>query len=172
MDKKEISKIYNETLDMVFRYVYSRVGNKELTEDIVTDTYVTFMEIVDRYDGSSKVETFIIGIARNKIHKAWDKDNLKKYVDIDLDCIVIEEDDESEEIYEKKTQILLEHMEKVLKKLPNKYKRIIELRFKEMMTTEEISESMDISKGNVRVLQHRALSKAAVIANKLNISIS
>jgi len=171
MENKEISKIYNQTLNMVFRYVYSRVGNKELTEDIVTETYLTFIEIADRYDNSSKIETFIIGIARNKILKAWDKKNLKKYVDIDLDSIVIDENDSLNEIYEKKTEILLEHMEKVLNELPYKYKKIIELRFKEMMTTEEIAKSMEISKGNVRVLQHRALNKAAVIANKLNLSI-
>jgi RNA polymerase sigma-70 factor, ECF subfamily len=172
MNQKEISTIYNETLNSVFRYVYSRIGNKELTEDIVTETYLTFIDIADRYDGSSKIDTFIIGIARNKMHKVWDKQKLQKYVDLDIDSIVVEDVNEDDLAREEiKKTILLKSLDKVLNVLPKNYKQILHLRYKEMLTTEEIASTMDITVDYVRVLQHRALNRASVIANKLNLTI-
>lgn len=65
--KKGMEEVYRRTVDDVYRFVYSRCGSKEISEDIVSETYVTLFNILDRFDGNSKLKTFVIGIALNKI---------------------------------------------------------------------------------------------------------
>jgi RNA polymerase sigma-70 factor (ECF subfamily) len=49
----------------------------------------------------------------------------------------------------------------ILTALPDRYRRILELRFLEACTIKEAAHAMDISISNAKVLQHRALRMAA-----------
>jgi RNA polymerase sigma-70 factor (ECF subfamily) len=55
----------------------------------------------------------------------------------------------------------------VLARLPQNYRRILELRFLERCTVREAAASMGISAGNARVVQHRALRRAAELGQEL-----
>jgi RNA polymerase sigma-70 factor (ECF subfamily) len=50
---------------------------------------------------------------------------------------------------------------KILADLPDRYRRILELRFLESMSLREAAQAMGVSVGNAKVLQHRALRLAA-----------
>jgi RNA polymerase sigma-70 factor (ECF subfamily) len=50
---------------------------------------------------------------------------------------------------------------KILQALPDRYRRILELRFLEACSIKEAARSMGISVSNAKVLQHRALRMAA-----------
>ena len=49
----------------------------------------------------------------------------------------------------------------LLAELPDRYARILQLRFLESCTLREAARAMNISVGNAKVLQHRALHRAA-----------
>ncbi len=50
---------------------------------------------------------------------------------------------------------------RVLDALPDRYRRILELRFLQAMSLKEAAKEMDVTVGNAKVLQHRALRLAA-----------
>ena len=50
---------------------------------------------------------------------------------------------------------------KILAALPNRYRRILELRFLEACSIKEAAQAMGVSVSNAKVLQHRALRMAA-----------
>ena len=50
---------------------------------------------------------------------------------------------------------------KILADLPDRYRRILELRFLQSMSLREAARAMGVSVGNAKVLQHRALRRAA-----------
>ena len=50
---------------------------------------------------------------------------------------------------------------RVLDRLPERYRRILELRFLRSMSLKEVATEMRITVGNAKVLQHRALRLAA-----------
>jgi RNA polymerase sigma-70 factor (ECF subfamily) len=50
---------------------------------------------------------------------------------------------------------------KILAALPDRYRRILELRFLEACTIKEAAHAMGVSVSNAKVLQHRALRMAA-----------
>jgi RNA polymerase sigma-70 factor (ECF subfamily) len=51
----------------------------------------------------------------------------------------------------------------VLRPLPPRYRQILELRFLEGRTLGDTAAIMGITEGNAKVLQHRALKKAAAL---------
>ena len=51
----------------------------------------------------------------------------------------------------------------ILDRLPQRYARVLELRFLQRMTVAETAAEMGISHGNAKILQYRALRKAALL---------
>jgi RNA polymerase sigma-70 factor (ECF subfamily) len=54
----------------------------------------------------------------------------------------------------------------VLAALPERYRRILELRFLETCSIKEAARALDVSVGNAKVLQHRALRMAAAMTER------
>lgn len=57
--------------------------------------------------------------------------------------------------------------EQILAALPERYRRILHLRFLDACTVAEAAQALGISVANAKVLQHRALRRAAKIAAEL-----
>jgi RNA polymerase sigma-70 factor (ECF subfamily) len=170
--KEAIRQIYQKTFKPVYRYVYSRVGRKNITEDIVSETFLTFIDVIENYNGKSKLKTFIIGIAVNKIRQYFDKVERRNEVELkeeiltqDLNSI----DDDQLEKDDKKQKTLLKNLATVFDQLSQRYQKILKLAYIENLNTKKIAKEMNTSPGNVRVLKHRALKKASKIANKITL---
>ena len=58
---------------------------------------------------------------------------------------------------------------RILEALPERYRRILELRFLEACSIKEAARSMQISVSNAKVLQHRALRMAASVDVELGL---
>jgi RNA polymerase sigma-70 factor (ECF subfamily) len=56
-----------------------------------------------------------------------------------------------------------ERARRVLGSLPERYRQILELRFLQAMSLKEAAREMDVTVGNAKVLQHRALRLAAQV---------
>ncbi|MBU3191823.1 RNA polymerase sigma factor [Clostridium bowmanii] len=71
-NKKRDNEKFKEIYDSNFKYVYSFVflrlaANKESTEDIVQETFVSAMKVLTNYKGTSSYKTWLCGIAKNKV---------------------------------------------------------------------------------------------------------
>jgi RNA polymerase sigma-70 factor (ECF subfamily) len=53
--------------DALYRYARSRVGNRELAEDLVQDAFVAALQSRDRFQGRATVRTWLLSILRHKI---------------------------------------------------------------------------------------------------------
>jgi RNA polymerase sigma factor (sigma-70 family) len=128
------------------------------------------MEVIDNYDGSSKLKTFIIGIALNKIRQYHDK--VKKLEEISLNEDIITDQDEelsgdNLDKESKKLKELRDKLEVVFTKLSDRYRKVLKLAYIENLSTAEMARELETSNGNIRVLKHRAINKATEIANKI-----
>ena len=72
-------------------------------------------------------------------------------------------DDSGGEIIESDAPDRVRH---VLAKLPDNYRRILELRFLQAFSVREAAQQMSVSVANAKVLQHRALQMAARITEE------
>ena len=57
-------------------------------------------------------------------------------------------------------------VQELLAELPDHYARILRLRFLDSCTLREAAHAMNISVGNAKVLQHRALRRAAQVTGE------
>lgn len=61
----DLEAVYREHSVFVYRYLYAKTGSAELAEELTQETFFQAVKSIDRFDGSSKITTFLIGIAKN-----------------------------------------------------------------------------------------------------------
>ena len=61
----DLESIYREHADMVFRFLMSRTGSVDLSEELTQETFYQAVKSIDKFDGSSRISTWLCGIAKN-----------------------------------------------------------------------------------------------------------
>ena len=61
----DLEIIYRQNADTVFRYLMSMTGSADLSEELTQETFYQAVKSIDRFDGSSKVSTWLCSIAKN-----------------------------------------------------------------------------------------------------------
>lgn len=71
---QSMDEIYREHAQMVYRYLLSKTGNPDVSEEITQETFYLAVKGIDRFDESCKVSTWLIAIAKNALY-AWLRKN-------------------------------------------------------------------------------------------------
>ena len=61
----DLEAVYREHSASVYRFLYAKTGSAELAEELTQETFFQAVKCIDRFDGSSKITTFLFGIAKN-----------------------------------------------------------------------------------------------------------
>ena len=78
INKENFKEIYEANFNYVYSFVFLRLAaNKEATEDIVQETFISAMKGLIDYKGASSYKTWLCGIAKNKIFNYY-RDNIRK----------------------------------------------------------------------------------------------
>lgn len=75
----DLESIYRQYSDTVFRFLMSKTGSVELAEELTQETFYQAVKSIDRYDGSSRITSWLCGIAQNVLYahlRAKQKDPL------------------------------------------------------------------------------------------------
>lgn len=59
--------IYREHSKAVYRYLLSLTHNADISEELTQETFYQAVKSIDRYDGSSKITTWLCAIAKNSL---------------------------------------------------------------------------------------------------------
>ena len=62
---QSMDEIYQEYAKTVYRFLLSRTRSEDLAEELTQETFCQAIRTSGRYDGSSKVSTWLLGIAKN-----------------------------------------------------------------------------------------------------------
>lgn len=78
VNKENFKEIYETNFNYVYSFAFLRLaGNKEVTEDIVQETFISAMKGLINYKGTSSYKTWLCGIAKNKILNYY-RSNIRK----------------------------------------------------------------------------------------------
>jgi len=163
-DKNAFGEIFSRYFDDVYRFVYSRVGSKLWTEEIVSDTFYTLIDALKSYKKRAHIKTYILGIALNKIKQFWQRKYAQREVRLNDNLILINTSIEDEN---GNNEQLSKIVPMILENLPEKYKLVLRERFLNEKSIKQTANILGLSKENVRVIQSRALKKATEIGEKL-----
>ncbi len=67
-DPNAFDHLYNRYISRVFRYIFHRLNNHEDAEEITSQTFLAALEGMDRYEHRGSFISWLITIARNKLH--------------------------------------------------------------------------------------------------------
>ncbi len=132
-----------------------RWAPSESIDDVVQDTWMGVLNGIDRFEGRSKLSTWIFGILWRQSCRQWRRIDAKPTVGIgDHDLVADETGVEPGRIAELRDDV--ERTLDAIDDLPDRYREIIVMRDVLDRPAAEACEVMDLTEANQRVLLHRA----------------
>ena len=156
--------IYDEHVTAIHRFVYARVGNRPDAEDLTGQVFMRAVEQLDVNRPAPQITAWLYRVAQNavadywrafyrlpqfgveQVAGAWEPANPAPATHADADA-----------------DRAANAVRRLLKRLPDQYARVLELRFLRRMSVAETATQLGVSHGNAKVLQYRALRKAALL---------
>lgn len=166
-DPESFGKLYDLYIDKIYRFIRFKVKTDEEAQDITSDVFLKTWQYVQ--ESSRKIENFnalIYRVARNCIIDYYRKKSKENIVTVTEQFEEIIADRSSNLVDDIDLQIDFEQIEGKLKLLKEEYREVIILKYIDELSTTEISEILEKSKSNVRVLLHRALKTLKEIMSK------
>jgi RNA polymerase sigma factor (sigma-70 family) len=150
--------VYRENIDRLYRLMYSRVGNRPDAEDLTSEVFRTALGPLRLASSKGEVRSYLLTTAQTVLASHWRRTLGLPVTSIDpeADLASLAEPSKAEDPSDAP-----QRAGKILAALPDRYRRILELRFLEACSIKEAAQAMNVSVGNAKVLQHRALRMAA-----------
>lgn len=154
---QEFTEKYRQFFPRVFAYVYGRVHNQQVTEDLVADVFERALLKAGSLRNDEAFSTWLFTIARNIVISHGRKHAREMLVDPDiLKAIAPSGGSVEGELVMRED---LATVAKTLRQFPQREQDIVALKFDAELSNGQIAEIMDLSEPNVRVILFRTLRK-------------
>jgi RNA polymerase sigma-70 factor (ECF subfamily) len=161
--EKSIEEICSETWEMLYRYVYFKVQNREEAEDITQEAYV---KALSRWQQKAirpdNHVAYLKTTALNVIRDRWRKTK-RKGAEVNLEMVNPLE--MAAESYVESSNMRM-MVKDALSKLAEDQRRVIDLRIIKGFSVARTAEMMGKKEATVRVIQYRALKALADILDE------
>ncbi|MFC1951331.1 RNA polymerase sigma factor [Chloroflexota bacterium] len=160
MDKQskeaKLSQLFEDHFDQIMRYVASRVSNFADAEDLAGEVFVKATVSIDKYkERGAPIQAWLFKIAHNLVIDYQRRKGKIQFVPIEG----MQTADSQDVARIAEGMVEYEKVVKVLDKLTDDQRRVIELRFLGELTSEETAKVMGKKSGTVRQVQSIALQK-------------
>lgn len=151
--------IYRDNVERVYRLMYAKVGNRQDAEDLTTEVFVTALRPMHASASVGEVRAYLLATARTVLATFWRRTLGREITTLDeeRDVGLLTDDPPPEDTG-------ASEVDRILAELPDRHRRILQLRFLEGCSIKEAAVELGISVGNAKVLQHRALRQATAVA--------
>jgi RNA polymerase sigma-70 factor (ECF subfamily) len=161
-DPKVFGELYMLYVEQVFRYLYSRLGNVHVAEDITAQTFLTAFESFDRFRQNGHFASWLFAIARNKamdhFRQRKNTSSFDEVVDIPVD---------SDPLYGVIQSEQTAALSNLIQALPEEHRELLRLRFLADMSFPEIAHFLQRNEEAVKKSIYRLL---ALLQSQLEVS--
>jgi RNA polymerase sigma-70 factor, ECF subfamily len=164
---QEFQSFYQENLGLIYRYIYSKVGNREEAEDLTSLIFMKAVRSVDHERGPQSMQKWLFQVARTTIADYW-----RAYYRISVSSL--EElldagwEGPAEENPGEISSTPAERVQRILQALPEQQREVLKCRFLLNLSIKETALHLGLTEANVKVLQFRALKRAADLESVVN----
>lgn len=145
----KIEEYYIQYKQEIFYYLLSLTHDPVLSEDLLSETFLSAFQSLSTFEGKSSIKTWLFGIARNM----WLRNCAKKVKTVDYDERLL-----SYLGHVSENQVMhgltLERIEALLSQKDERVQSIVRLRL-DGYAYQEIAERLNISESSARVIDHR-----------------
>lgn len=150
--------LYNHYFPQIYGYILKRIGRVEVAEDIVSEVFLKVFTKLQAYrETEGTFRSWLYTVATNTLIDYCRKSSVKLELTVEEMPETIDDDQDQVRYMRKlEDQVMIRT---VLDQLPEKYQKVLHLKFFGELSNIEIAESLSISANHVGVLLYRALEK-------------
>jgi RNA polymerase sigma-70 factor, ECF subfamily len=163
-DAEAFGLIYDRYVDTVFRFVYFRVGNRQLAEDLTSDTFLRALKRIGSFTWQGRdLGAWLVTIARNLVADHFKSGRYRLEV---TTGDVLDADREDRGPEGSPESAVVDHITNValltaVKQLNPEQQECIVLRFLQGFSVAETAQTMGKNEGAIKALQYRAVRALA-----------
>jgi RNA polymerase sigma-70 factor (ECF subfamily) len=149
--------IYKQYAGGIFRFIYFKVSDYELTQDLTEETFIRYWKLLVNGENIKNSKALLFRIAKGKVFDHYRKKRDNKRIPLDkIDerlLGVIENSEDGIDSKQKLQEIFMK-----MKKIKNEYQDVLLLHYVEDLTVKEIAFIQNKKENAIRVFLHRALN--------------
>lgn len=157
---QEFQTFYQENLGLIYRYVYSKVGNREEAEDLTSQIFMKAVRGVDTERGPQSMQKWLFQVARTTIADYW-RAHYRIATNSLEELLEAGWEGPADEEPAVMSSTPTEYVQRILQALPEHYREVLTCRFLLNLSIRDTANRMCLTEANVKVLQFRALKRAA-----------
>lgn len=158
-DAERLQRLYEDNLHVIYRFIYSKVGNREEAEDLTSQVFIKAVRSIDNSRDAASIQSWLFQVARTTIADHWRSFYQLRAHSLDE---LLEAGWEGPAELDPPPRIAApqDRVAHILDRLPDHYREVLTCRFLLNLSIKETALRMGLSEANVKVLQFRALKKA------------
>lgn len=150
-----LERLYDAVGAQFYRFFYHQVGNREEAEDLTSEVFLKAARLLDPSRDEASQRAWLRQAARTALADYWRRFYRAPSTLVVADVPPPEIDDDPS------SEAAGVRLSELLNRLPENYRRVLKLRFLESCSVQETAAILGLSPGNVKVLQYRAVRRAA-----------
>lgn len=163
-DTEAFGVVYNKYLTPIYRYIYLRVRDKDLADDLTQDVFIKVFNSLGTFTiRSGSPLSYFYTVARNVLIDNYRKKKNVLISEEELEGRMVDEDTPEKQSIVKDT---VNTLSKALETLSENESEAITLKFIENYSNKEIGEIMGKSEEAVRQLQSRGMKTLRTVLKK------
>lgn len=158
MDKNQFfEEIYENYRDKIFKFIYYKVSDADLADDLTNDVFVAVYKNLHTYDANkSFISTWLYAISYNRLKNYYKSRKATEYsIEYMLEMNIVPHPELHDPLEQEELRLMLKN---AMQKLPERNRKIILMKYYWGMTSREIGRNLNITPGNVRIILKRSLS--------------
>jgi len=157
-DPQNFAALYDKYFDQIFRYVCRRVSDRDMAEDLVSQTFYDALSHIKDFEWRGfPFSAWLYKIAHNNVLKWYRAKGKMQITELEDGAHMV--DKSVDYVGDLKKVELKDEMSIVLEQLEPEEREIIKLKFFEEVSNVEIAEIMGLSANHIGVKVFRALKK-------------
>lgn len=165
ISKNDFADIYEEFFPKLYSYIFHRINDCKISEDLVSQVFFKALRNLDKYDESKwQISTWLYTITSNTLIDYYRKDEQYESIE-EYENTLIHTDNNRQDI---DIEFNISKVAEVLKKLPTRSQEIITLRIFQELSFVEIAKIVWIWESGVKMSFARSIE---VIKNSVNLLI-
>jgi RNA polymerase sigma-70 factor, ECF subfamily len=157
--------VYRDNVVGIYHLVFRRVGNAPDAEDLSEEILLRALRRLRLPAPVHEVRAYLVKTARTVLAEHWRRHYADRATEQDLDQLSA--DTRAPEASALDGSETADRAHRILALLPDRFRQVLELRFLRGYSVAEAAREMGVSDSNAKVLQYRALRKAAELAGDL-----
>jgi RNA polymerase sigma-70 factor (ECF subfamily) len=156
-DQYAFTAIYERYSAAIYRYIYFRIGEAELAEDLQAEVFLRMLEGMERYeDRGWPISAWLYRIAHDRTVDMIRRRRNRQQVPLEAWSGTCDGPDTTVDV-----RLDHEELNRVLDDLTDEQRQVIRLRFMADMSVQEVAQRLGRTEGSVKALQHRGIQSLA-----------